>query len=75
MGASFPEDTSSFSIEHDLFGPDHALIGLGGWIRTSDFLLPRQAGTARLPYTQMIGGAHGRIRTFVLLVRSKALIL
>lgn len=29
-------------------------IGLSGWIRTNDPLLPRQVGTTRLPYTQMI---------------------
>jgi hypothetical protein len=28
-------------------------IGQSGWIRTTDLLLPRQAGTARLPYTLM----------------------
>jgi hypothetical protein len=33
-------------------------IGQGGWIRTTDLLVPRQAGTARLPYTLM----HWRAR-------------
>ena len=28
--------------------------GQRGWIRTTDLLLPRQAGTARLPYALMI---------------------
>lgn len=32
------------------------VVGPGGWIRTSDLLLPRQAGTARLPHTQSRGG-------------------
>jgi hypothetical protein len=30
-----------------------SLDGLGGLIRTTDLLLPRQAGTTRLPYTQI----------------------
>ena len=36
--------------------------GQRGWIRTTDPLLPRQVGTARLPYTLMIG-LPGRTRT------------
>lgn len=47
-------------------------IGQRGWIRTTGFLLPRQAGTARLPYT-LNSGPLGRNRTCTLRVRSTAL--
>src|SRR5215467_14448878 len=30
---------------------DQGAVGQGGWIPTTDLLLPRQAGTGRLPYT------------------------
>jgi hypothetical protein len=48
------------------------MIGQRGWIRTTDLLRPRQAGTAQLPYTLMTG-AHGRTRTCTSLVRNQAL--
>src|SRR5262245_50137338 len=46
--------------------------GQRGWIRTTDLLLPRQAGTTRLPYTLVIG-AHGRTRTCTFLIRNQEL--
>src|SRR5215470_10788986 len=55
--------------EGSLFGEN----GQGGWIRTTDLLLPRQAGTARLPYTLIEDGSPARTRTSGLRVRSAAL--
>lgn len=39
--------------------------GQRGWIRTTDPLLPRQVGTARLPYALMMIGLPGRTRTCI----------
>ena len=50
-----------------------AMIGQRGWIRTTDLLRPRQAGTAKLPYTLVMTRAHGRTRTCTSLVRNQAL--
>ena len=49
------------------------MIGQRGWIRTTDLLHPRQAGTARLPYTLIMTGAHGRTRTCTSPARNQAL--
>ena len=39
--------------------------GQRGWIRTTDPLLPRQVGTARLPYALTMIGLPGRTRTCI----------
>ena len=67
------------SANHPLSQPSHVgsllryKVGQRGWIRTTDLLRPRQAGTAKLPYTLMMTGAHGRTRTCTSLVRNQAL--
>lgn len=34
--------------------PGQNSMNQGGWIRTTDLLLPRQAGTAKLPYAKFM---------------------
>jgi hypothetical protein len=70
----FPEVTVTFSagtIYRRRCGGSR--IGQRGWIRTTDPLLPRQVGTAGLPYTLMIG-ARDRSRTCIVQIRNLVLL-